>query len=159
MSIGSRVPAVAALAEARHSSGWAVRHAPEKRVLVIDDEPMIGTTLRVVLADDYDVAVVQSGTAARELLERDRAFDTLLCDLMMVDVSGMDLHAWLSERDPPLASRMIFMTGGAYTDRARSFLRRVDNPRIDKPFDTDELLKLIHDEEQRRDGRSSDRAL
>ncbi|MFW5920987.1 MAG: response regulator, partial [Polyangiales bacterium] len=76
-------------------------------------------------------------------LEHDRQFEAIVCDLMMPDVSGMDLHAWLDRVEPPLARRMIFMTGGAYTDNARQFLDRVGNAQVQKPFDVDELLGLV----------------
>ncbi|MFW5924678.1 MAG: response regulator [Myxococcota bacterium] len=118
------------------------------RVLVIDDEPMMGTTLRMALADQHDVVILRSGTEAHRLLTDDHDFDAVVCDLMMPDVSGMELHAWLSDRAPSLAQRMIFMTGGAYTDDARRFLERVGNPHMQKPFDVKDLLDLV--EELRR---------
>lgn len=115
------------------------------RILIVDDEPMIGTTLRVLLSDEHDVVLAESGRDAREHLEREE-FDLVLCDLMMPGVSGMDLHRWLSGRSPGLARRMVFMTGGVFTDEARVFLDEVPNPRIEKPFDTKQLLRLIQAE-------------
>jgi hypothetical protein len=47
----------------------------------------------------------------------------------------MDLHGWLVERCPDLADKMIFVTGGAFTPKAKEFLNRVGNPRLEKPFD------------------------
>lgn len=113
------------------------------RVLVIDDEPMMGTTLRMALADQHEVVILRSGTEAHRLLTNDHDFDAIVCDLMMPDVSGMELHAWLAERAPSLAQRMIFMTGGAYTNDARQFLDRVGNPHMQKPFDVKDLLELV----------------
>lgn len=116
---------------------------PGGRVLVIDDEPMMGTTLRMALAEDHEVVIVESGEAARDLLKQDGGFDAILCDLMMPDLSGMELHAWLVQNAPQLARRVIFMTGGAYTESARRFLAAVGNPNIQKPFDVDDLLALV----------------
>lgn len=113
------------------------------RVLVIDDEPMMGTTLRMAMADTHDVVFVESGQEARALLEHDPDFDAIICDLMMPDLSGMELHRWLAARNTHLADRMIFMTGGAYTDASRRFLDSVPNPSIQKPFDVEELLQLV----------------
>lgn len=127
----------------RGSSTQKSRALP--RILIVDDEPMIGTTLRVLLSDDHDVVLAESGRDARERLEQD-TFDLVLCDLMMPGVSGMDLHRWLADRSPPLARRMVFMTGGVFTDEAREFLDGVPNPRIEKPFDTKQLLRLIQEE-------------
>lgn len=115
------------------------------RVLIIDDEPMIGATLRLLLLDEHDVEVVASGAEAKATLERDDHYDVILCDLMMPSLNGMDLHAWLRARGSKLADRMIFMSGGVFTDEAQSFLERVPNPRVDKPFDHDRLLALIRE--------------
>jgi len=38
---------------------------------------------------------------------------------------------------------MIFLTGGAFTAKARAFLDRVPNVRVDKPFDADELREVV----------------
>jgi hypothetical protein len=39
---------------------------------------------------------------------------------------------------------MIFLTGGAFTERARTFLRDVPNRRVEKPFDVRELRALVN---------------
>jgi DNA-binding NtrC family response regulator len=137
------------------SSGGVEGAAPTRaagRVLVIDDEPMMGTTLRMAMAETHEVVFAPAGEKARELLQQDREFDAIVCDLMMPHVSGMDLHAWLIAVDPALAQRMIFMTGGAYTDDSRRFLETVANPHIQKPFDVDELIDLV---DRVREGESS----
>jgi CheY-like chemotaxis protein len=64
---------------------------------------------------------------------------------MMPEMTGMDLHATLAERDPATAARMIFMTGGAFTARARDFLDRVPNARLEKPFTMPVLEALIRE--------------
>lgn len=53
---------------------------------------------------------------------------------MMPEVTGMDLHAELLRLAPEQAEKVVFMTGGAFTSRAREFLDQVRNPRIEKPF-------------------------
>jgi CheY-like chemotaxis protein len=115
------------------------------RVLIVDDEPLIGTTLKVLLADDHDVEFASSGAAARSLLEEEHDYDVVLCDLMMPGVNGMELYAWLRNADPALSRRMVFMTGGVFTEEARTFLDAVPNARIEKPFDHDVLLQIIRD--------------
>jgi DNA-binding NtrC family response regulator len=115
------------------------------RVLVVDDEPLMGATLEVTLGDEYAVEVVSSVPAAEEALEGDGHFDLILCDLMMPGRSGMDLHRWVAQKKPELASRMIFMSGGAYTSEAHDFLERFGTHRIDKPFDVDVLLDLMRE--------------
>jgi FixJ family two-component response regulator len=64
---------------------------------------------------------------------------------MMPQMTGMDLHARLLHVAPDQGARLIFLTGGAFTPRAREFLERVDNLRIEKPFDSASLKTLIND--------------
>jgi DNA-binding response OmpR family regulator len=113
------------------------------RVLVVDDEPMMGTTLRVMLAEKHEVVVTHSARQAMELLECDGRFDAILCDLMLPGVSGMDLYGWLKENMPHLAEATVFMTGGAYTPEAHEFLEQQGSRRIEKPFGMDELVRAV----------------
>lgn len=115
------------------------------RILIVDDEPMIGSSLRRILRRDHDVSVATSGMQGKEILERDPSFDLILCDLMMPDFSGMDLYDWLEESNPKLARKIVFVTGGAFTPVAKQFLRRADNLRLEKPIDPKDLKALIAD--------------
>jgi PAS domain S-box-containing protein len=113
------------------------------RVLIVDDEPMVGSVLRRILAPDHDLVVL---TRAREALERiggGERFDVILCDLMMPEMTGMDLYEALVRSAPDQAERMVFLTGGAFTPRARDFLDRVPNQRIEKPFDDQGVRALV----------------
>jgi two-component system, NtrC family, sensor kinase len=114
-----------------------------KRVLVVDDEPQLTAVLRRILGRQHDVVVAHSGREALTLLEEDDAFDRVFCDLMMADLTGMDVHAELSRRRPELLARFVFMTGGSFTERARAFLQTVPLPRIEKPFEPGLLHSLV----------------
>ena len=125
-----------------------VRRAPQAagpggRVLVVDDEPLVGRAVARMLAPLHDVVTCTSARAALHLLERDTRFDVLLCDLMMPGMTGMQLHAELTARDPALARRMVFLTGGAFTDAGREFLDRVENGRVEKPFERGALREAV----------------
>jgi CheY-like chemotaxis protein/anti-sigma regulatory factor (Ser/Thr protein kinase) len=130
------------------SSRRGVDHAasagrPRGRVLIVDDEPALAAALGRSIEREYAVVVVSSGRDALDLLRRDDGFDVILCDLIMPHVTGMDLHAELVRTAPSLADRMIFMSGGTFTSRAREFLSRVTNPTLDKPFDLKMLSMLL----------------
>jgi PAS domain S-box-containing protein len=112
------------------------------RILVVDDEPLVGAALQRLLAVDHAVDFVTSGREALTRLENE-SFDVLLCDLMMPEITGMDLHTEVSGRFPDYARRMVFMTGGAFTPQAREFLDRVPNQRLDKPVDEMDLRALM----------------
>jgi CheY-like chemotaxis protein len=62
---------------------------------------------------------------------------------MMPEMSGMDLHEELERLSPTQAGRMVFLTGGAFTPRAREFLSQVKNPFMEKPFLPKELQVLV----------------
>jgi CheY-like chemotaxis protein len=112
---------------------------------VVDDDALVGDVIRVSLAAEHDVVVA---TAAAEVLQRiatGERFDLILCDLMMPVMTGMDLYAELERVDPAQASRMVFLTGGAFTPRAREFLSRVTNPKLEKPFDPQGLRNFVRD--------------
>jgi two-component system, cell cycle sensor histidine kinase and response regulator CckA len=113
------------------------------RILVVDDEPLILSLVQRILAPEHQVVALRSGKEAREILEHDRAFDLILCDLMMPDTTGMDLHREINERDPDLADRMVFLSGGVFTPRARDFIQQVPNVLLDKPFEPETLETLV----------------
>ncbi len=116
------------------------------RILIVDDEVMLGTSLRRILSRrHYDVTVCTGGREALELLAKPSDFQIILCDMMMPDVSGMDLYAALLKTAPDLARRMVFMTGAVFTPRAKEFLDEVANHRVDKPIDVPRLLEWMRD--------------
>jgi PAS domain S-box-containing protein len=111
------------------------------RVLVVDDEPAVGLVIRRVLAK-HEVTVVTTAHDALALLEAGKCFDLILTDLMMPGVSGMELYGDLVRLYPNLASKIVFLTGGAFTPEANAFLDHVSNERMDKPFDAGKLREL-----------------
>jgi two-component system cell cycle sensor histidine kinase/response regulator CckA len=113
------------------------------RILVVDDEEAICRTMERLLGRKHEVITAVSATHAREILRTDRAFDLILCDMMMPDMSGMELHAFVDAQDHELAGRFVFVTGGAFTPTASRYLANVGNRRIEKPFDITELEHLV----------------
>lgn len=64
---------------------------------------------------------------------------------MMPEMSGMDFHDALRAVAPDLLNVLVFMTGGAFTERAASFLGTVRNHHIEKPFDLVSLRTLMNE--------------
>lgn len=114
------------------------------RVLVIDDEPMIAQVVRRALARDHEVLTLDRADLAVARITSGERFDVIVCDLLMPELSGMDFHRELARAYPDQAERIVFFTGGAFTEQAREFLERVDNPRLEKPLDAHELRALIN---------------
>jgi signal transduction histidine kinase len=117
--------------------------APRARLLVVDDEPLVATAVRRALARHHDVEIASSGSEALARIRRGERFDRILCDLMMPGMSGAEFHSELSVLDGELAGRVTFMTGGAFTDRAREFLEQSRQPWLEKPLDLQQLRRLV----------------
>jgi PAS domain S-box-containing protein len=127
-------PAPAPASTANGSTG-------RRTVLIVDDDRAVGTALGRALRD-HDVTVVMTAKEALELVV-ERSFDVILSDLMMPDMSGMDLYDQLVVRCPQAVERMVFITGGAFTPDGIAFLDRVPNQRLEKPFDSAAVRTLI----------------
>ncbi|HEY1556289.1 MAG TPA: response regulator [Kofleriaceae bacterium] len=115
------------------------------RVLVIDDEETLAQAMRRYLALEHEVEAMTSARTALDLIEAGQRFDVILCDVMMPNITGMDFHTTVRALEPALAERIVFVTGGAFTQTAREFLDRVSNRRIEKPFDLKALRALVNE--------------
>ena len=112
------------------------------RLLVIDDERLIGQAL-VRSLPEHEVVADTSAQAALARIRAEAPFDLILCDLMMPETTGVGFFEQLEEEAPALLGRVVFMTGGAFTPAARTFLERVANPRLDKPLDVERIRALL----------------
>jgi PAS domain S-box-containing protein len=114
---------------------------PPLRILLVDDDLLVRKAIATLLEAElgYQCVAVGSCAEVRDLVARDTAFDVVLCDMMMLDGSGVDVYDHLRDHAAALADRTIFMTGGAFTPRALAFLERVSAPRLLKPFSLAEL--------------------
>jgi two-component system, cell cycle sensor histidine kinase and response regulator CckA len=113
------------------------------RVLVVDDDSRVLAVLSRML-DGHDVSVAQGALAAiAQLQAQADGFDAVVCDVLMPDMSGIDLYHEMERQHPALIGRVVFLSGGANTEIAREFLRSVDNPCLKKPPQRKELLAAI----------------
>ena len=117
--------------------------APRRlRILVLDDEVEVGEAVRRTLGKEHDVDLATRGSQALELIGK-RDYDLMLCDLLMPEMTGMEVYERVAEQRPELLGRIVIMTGGAFSPGARSFLDRIANVRIEKPFDNQMLRQLV----------------
>jgi PAS domain S-box-containing protein len=113
------------------------------RILVVDDEQLVVRGVKRILSKEHDVVVTVAAKEALGLCAGGEKFDLILCDLMMPDMTGMDLHRELSRVAPEQANRMLFLTGGAFTAKARQFLSETPKEHIEKPFDPANLRAIV----------------
>jgi len=112
--------------------------------LCIDDETLIlKVVVRLLPAHDI-VCYADSCAAIVHLVGQDApVYDAILCDLMMPDFSGVDVHRAVVRHRPELAPRMVFLTGVGIMPGVDAFLDSVPNPRLEKPFGRQDLVDAI----------------
>jgi CheY-like chemotaxis protein/anti-sigma regulatory factor (Ser/Thr protein kinase) len=113
------------------------------RALIIDDEAGICRTIERVLADSYRTVSVNSGREALELLARDSSFAVIICDLLMPHISGVEVYEYISTHHPRLDERLVFITGGTFTDLTNEFVASSARPILLKPFDLKEFREVV----------------
>ena len=113
------------------------------RILIVDDEDMIIRILTRILGKEHDVVATVDARKALALCAAGEKFDLILCDLMMPLMTGMELHSEISLLSPEQAKAMIFVTGGAFTEKTRSFLSDIPKEHIEKPFDAANLRAIV----------------
>jgi CheY-like chemotaxis protein len=123
----------------RPSSGMVPRRA---RILVIEDEVSMGRAL-VRWLRDYEVVHTATLAEALEKIRDEGRFDLVVCDVMMPGGNAPEVYAALKREAPPLAERMLFMTGGATTPEAIAFVAAHAARVVTKPLDLRELRRRI----------------
>lgn len=114
------------------------------RVLVVDDEPGMGETLRDILTDEgHEVTVAERGARAVELLRQDAELDVVLLDMRMPDMSGAEVFRQLRQLHPEL--KVVTMTGYSPDDLLAEVEAGGIYATLTKPMDIPRLLELIRE--------------
>jgi two-component system NtrC family sensor kinase len=127
----------------RASVAPAASACTRARILVVDDEPVMGSVLRRIFGSLYDVTVVDHAKAALAMFDGGADFDLVLCDVVMPDLNGPQLYEAVRARHPRLVDRFVFITGGALQEKSRLFLASIANPVLQKPFELGPLRELV----------------
>jgi CheY-like chemotaxis protein len=115
------------------------------RVLVVDDEPHILHYMRATLEAWGHIPVVASdGEEALSRADREQ-FDLIISDLRMPRFGGREFYEELLQRNPAMASRLVFSTGDTVRGDTLAFLETLDRPYLHKPFSLSELRTLLAD--------------
>jgi PAS domain S-box-containing protein len=128
------------------------------RVLLVEDEVEL---LRALTRQLRRVAHVEGCSSAREALARiesEPPYDVVVSDLMMPEMTGMELYERVAAEHPDVAERFVFVTGGAFTAEANAFCKEVGRPVLYKPVEIDDLVVLIDKHVSARPKRASQRA-
>jgi PAS domain S-box-containing protein len=131
------------VAEVRPPAAPAVAGAVRGKVLVVDDEPLVGRAVWRILSNAHDVRTLTQASEALAEIVAGARYDLILCDLMMPVMTGADLYHALASQAPDQAERLVFMTGSALTATVRDLLDSVPNPWLIKPFDVQRLKAMV----------------
>lgn len=112
------------------------------RILVIDDEPLVARSVSRRLKE-HQLTSAASGAQALALLDGGAEFDAILCDVMMPELTGMDVYDLIRARHPKMLEKIIFMTGGMFTERAARFKESVQNTFLSKPLDVRKVRQAM----------------
>ena len=111
------------------------------RVLVIDDEPMVGELVKQMLSNHIVEVFLRAQVALK--CAQETPFDLVICDLHMPEMSGIELHHALLNESGHLTSHFVLMTGAAMEPDIIDFLARWSIPLLRKPFRLFELRQLL----------------
>jgi len=149
-------------------TGWLEAKAQPKlqgRILVVEDEPEIAEMIAEMLAQDgHQVSIAHSGRAALKKVEGAMP-DLIVSDVRMPGLGGPDLHRILSDRNPEIAKRLLFVTGDTLAFDLGDFFERTGLPLLEKPLEPEVLrlevqalltsFGLLREQEEPRSRRSS----
>src|SRR5262245_43319796 len=121
----------------------SIMHKPNARptLLVIDDEPSILYAFREVFQEPHvNLVTATTGGDGLERLQEHRP-DTVVLDINLPDLSGLDVFRRTHERDAKIP--VIFITAHGKTDTAIEAMKLGAFDYLLKPLDLDQLCPLI----------------
>ena len=115
------------------------------KLLIVDDEPPVALAMARGLRGQHDVTMETDGRKVLARIAAGERFDVIFCDLMMPSFSGLEVHQALSAANPEQAARIVFVTGGVFSERTAAFLESVANVQIEKPFKIETIRAIVQD--------------
>jgi DNA-binding response OmpR family regulator len=116
------------------------------KVLLLEDEPVIGRVLdRVLGADGFKVDIALNGLVAKEKINSENNYDILIFDIRTPVINGIQLYEYLEKERPELTGKVIFTTGDCLNVKTKAFLDRVNRPYLAKPYSPTQIKSFIKD--------------
>ena len=124
--------------------GNVLNNILKKKVIIIDDDPLVLKTIREYLKDDYDVAIAKGGNTAYRYLE-DHHVDLIIIDFEMPGEKGDSVL--MNIRKLPYAAKAatIFLTGAADTKTVMEILKTKPQGYLVKPVSKEKLLEKVQE--------------
>ncbi len=124
--------------------GWTSSHSAARCiVLVVDSDPEVAAALAHALAEEHEPVVASSARDALGHIRGGAAIDAVVCDVSLLEMTGVDFYAEVLRHAPSLASHVIFLSCGALSPRARAFAESLGPRCLEKPPDMSKLRDMI----------------
>lgn len=115
-----------------------------QKVLLLEDEPIISRVLsRTLAAGGLGVDVAQNGQIAKEKIDSATAYDLFIFDIRTPIINGMQVYEYMEQSHPDLTDKVLFTTGDCLNTATRTFLDRVNQPFLSKPYTPAEIKTVI----------------
>jgi two-component system cell cycle sensor histidine kinase/response regulator CckA len=117
--------------------------AARRRVLVVEDEEVVGKLMQEVLGSSFGCGVDLAGNgtdALRCVVQND--YVLVVSDIRMPEMNGMEFYLHLCELRPELSQRVVFVTGHAGDPAMEEELARWSVPVVAKPFPPRRLVEV-----------------
>ncbi|HYH96385.1 hybrid sensor histidine kinase/response regulator [Hyalangium sp.] len=139
------LPAFTAKTEAAVATGREKGSAQmlRRKVLLIDDEPAVGTAVRRLLRDMHEVEALQDAREALKRIASGTRYDAIVCDVMMPEMNGVQFFQELERSAPELARRTGLMSGGVFSPQAMEFIESRAVELLHKPFERESLRQFV----------------
>jgi signal transduction histidine kinase len=131
--------------DAGEPAGGLPQTTERKRVLLIDDEALVLSTMGRMLAPEYVVMPATNALEALRKLATEAPFHAIVCNIVMPHMNGMQFWAEVERQYPEASQRIIFATGAVLEPAVEAFRERIRNRWLDKPFSTEELLLAVRE--------------
>ena len=115
----------------------------QKRILVVDDDDMNLTRTRIILKNDYDEILVNSGIKALDTLKREKV-DLVLLDIEMPNMDGFETFRQMKEFADGIP--VIFLTASGLEDDVVNAINLGAVNYLKKPFIPKELQRRVAQE-------------
>jgi len=110
-------------------------------VLVLDDEPIVGKSLKMALGKlGLLVEVFVDPALAMKRID-EKTFDVVVTDVVMGDIDGIQVLERVMQRSP--RTKVIIITAFAMMEMARKAMERGAFDFIAKPFDAAEIRAIV----------------
>jgi CheY-like chemotaxis protein len=140
-----RVPSSGSLSAAsdeRRPSGTLRLSAPTL-LLVDDDMAVLSGFRRHLQAEDISIEFALSGGQALRRMLSDTAPDAVVCDMLLPDISGVEVFQRAVAADPSYRLRFAVATAGATVPEVAAFLAGFSGPVLRKPVEPAQLSQAV----------------